>query len=1170
MASDIYIAMGADTGEMEAGLARAQAAVRQTAAEMRSLASEMVKTGAATDSELGARLAELGSKLADAKEHVTGFKEELKGTEGEGFIGGMVEKVKDFLAPLNSLKLGLGEMTEAVAAAFAVEKVVEFIKSMGELGEQTERTAAILGITTEQVGELNYAFTISGTSTENMNRTLARFELGLAKAQSGVGPVAEGLQALGLSASELIALPVPEQLEKIADAVSKFGDSATKTAAVQALGRGFVELLPMLDKGSQGFKDAAAAAQAAGVVLNDFSTKELVDTQHGLVDLGQSVEGLGIQAFLPLTDAVNGTIQVLRDLMQAFIDSARSGGDLAGILYAISEALRVVATAIAAVIQLFKMMGTEAAGALNSINDYFQGLGKTARAFFTDLLVNHDLTFSGMKAASAEANAKVAADFAGMTKDVAADLNQLDAEFKKIWKGFGDEAEDAAKRANDAVAGVHSGFEEGGAGGAGGKTVPEIDTSPWAAATREVEALTEQLKAVEDALAGRKTSVDTSFFESRGHQRGAAEEAPIFADALEKAIKDAEAATGSKATFTSLARTHEEQQRLWEEHQRTGKPAVVAPPGTSMHEFGGAADLQAGPVLDWLRAHISQYPLLSDLSNPNDPGHIQFSGSKETLTASKEAAARAPTTGEPPTGEERQKLLDKQKELNLELDKAKQKLLDIKTEEAGGTATSKAKLDIDIADAKAKGDAVANAKELQAAAEADLDAAVKNGATQERILKLRTEVAKATEAVTAAEQKAAEAAGKLEVEKAKAAGDIEKEKAAELALADLKIKAAGADKAARDAAEAEKIAIEKRYADQATSLAVEKGNEEIQAAHTKAANAIKDIDLEFRAKQISESQKVALTKAALAEEIATERSVYAQELALDNLRPAERQKILAQLAAAEEKYAQQVKETQLKAAEDSAKAWQSMADKVAGVLNSQVSGILSGTTTIKQAFSNMAKSIIEDVAKYAIKWAVEHAFAATQVMAQNQAVTASTIAGQTAQDAAKTASSGVGIAMQAADAVKSIAIDGAKTFGGVFGFLAPLLGPFAAGPAAGAQATVLAAGAAFDTGAWNLPRDMIAAVHAGEMVIPSRGGVADEFRSFMSEGGFNRAGTAGVGAPAGGNKSVSVNPAVHFNVSAIDGQSAASFFQSNHKAMMSAVDRAVRHGSALGLRAFNR
>ena len=76
MASDLYIAFGADTGEMEAGLARAQAAVRATAAEMRSLASEMVKTGPSADSEMGSRLASLGSKLSEAKESVASWREE--------------------------------------------------------------------------------------------------------------------------------------------------------------------------------------------------------------------------------------------------------------------------------------------------------------------------------------------------------------------------------------------------------------------------------------------------------------------------------------------------------------------------------------------------------------------------------------------------------------------------------------------------------------------------------------------------------------------------------------------------------------------------------------------------------------------------------------------------------------------------------------------------------------------------------------------------------------------------------------------------------------------------------------------------------------------------------------------------------------------------------------
>ena len=87
------------------------------------------------------------------------------------------------------------------------------------------------------------------------------------------------------------------------------------------------------------------------------------------------------------------------------------------------------------------------------------------------------------------------------------------------------------------------------------------------------------------------------------------------------------------------------------------------------------------------------------------------------------------------------------------------------------------------------------------------------------------------------------------------------------------------------------------------------------------------------------------------------------------------------------------------------------------------------------------------------------------------------------------------------------------------------------------------------------------------MIIPSRGGVADEFRGFLGGAGFGHP-TAGASVQQPGARAVSVNPAVHFHVNANDTQSVNQFFQGNHKAIVSAVDRAVRHGSALGLRSF--
>ena len=410
MAADIYLAFGADTGGLEAGLAQAQAAVKATTAEMRSLASEMVRTGAATDSELGARLAELGSKLADAKEHVAGFKEEMKGTEGEGFIRGMVEKVKDFLAPLNSVKMGMAEITEAVAAAFAVEKVVEFIRSMGELGETTERAAAILGTSTEEVGALNYGMALTGTATENLNRMMGRFQLGLAAAENGTGNVAAGLQALGLSASELVNLKPEEQLEKIAEAVSRLADTPTKTAAVQALGRGFVELIPYLDQGAAGLERFHEQAEAAGVILSEGLTKNLAEMNHGFTDLGQSIEGDAITAFAPFTEVVNVAVAGMRSLTQAFQDSARDGGAVAQVIFLIVDSLRLLEEAIAIVVHAMEVMFNAAKLMFQPILDLIKATANEFGALWADIK-SGDVTFSHMRQAAADAGAAMQKNF---------------------------------------------------------------------------------------------------------------------------------------------------------------------------------------------------------------------------------------------------------------------------------------------------------------------------------------------------------------------------------------------------------------------------------------------------------------------------------------------------------------------------------------------------------------------------------------------------------------------------------------------------------------------------------------------------------------------------------------------------------------------------------------
>ena len=94
--------------------------------------------------------------------------------------------------------------------------------------------------------------------------------------------------------------------------------------------------------------------------------------------------------------------------------------------------------------------------------------------------------------------------------------------------------------------------------------------------------------------------------------------------------------------------------------------------------------------------------------------------------------------------------------------------------------------------------------------------------------------------------------------------------------------------------------------------------DQLRSVQSATAAKIREYDTDAKAHLLTEGQKVADVEAALAREIATEREILNQELALDNLRPPERKKVLDELAQLEQNYAQQVKQIQTQAADEAA------------------------------------------------------------------------------------------------------------------------------------------------------------------------------------------------------------------------------------------------------------
>lgn len=132
---------------------------------------------------------------------------------------------------------------------------------------------------------------------------------------------------------------------------------------------------------------------------------------------------------------------------------------------------------------------------------------------------------------------------------------------------------------------------------------------------------------------------------------------PEFDARLRAAVTDAETATGAKASIRSLKRTGVEQAAAYKDYLLTGglaaPPAGMKLPGGkiapgSRHERGQAADIESGPVLDWLHKNAGKYGLefLKGSAFTKDPVHIQIAREDTRKMAGGPQVTIQPTTPE--------------------------------------------------------------------------------------------------------------------------------------------------------------------------------------------------------------------------------------------------------------------------------------------------------------------------------------------------------------------------------------------------------------------------------------------------------------------------------------------------------------------------------------------
>ena len=292
------------------------------------------------------------------------------------------ETLQGLSEPIRGVRDNLGELADAFIAAFAIEKVADFVKEIAELGEQAERTSAMLGLTVEQVTDLQYASAVTGTSNEGMTRALEQLEKAMSDVHNTSSIQYAAFQSLGISTQFLAENQnnLAAVLDTIANKFAASADGPAKTAIAMALfSRAGAEMIPLLDQGADGLAKLKAAAEDAGVELSGPMAEGMAKTAENNNTLGQAWQGLGETVFQIFEPSINALVKAMTGWIEAATESIKNGGLLQGALEDVALAVDTVIAAVELLVAGFQILWTEGEGVIKNLEEGFTTLGKVAQ-----------------------------------------------------------------------------------------------------------------------------------------------------------------------------------------------------------------------------------------------------------------------------------------------------------------------------------------------------------------------------------------------------------------------------------------------------------------------------------------------------------------------------------------------------------------------------------------------------------------------------------------------------------------------------------------------------------------------------------------------------------------------------------------------------------------------
>ena len=222
---------------------------------------------------------------------------------------------------------GKAALAGAAATAAAVAGIAVLTKQGMASVDATAKLADRVGIATEALAGLRHAAELSGAGSEKLDAGLQVLQKRLGEvATKGTGSAKKGLDQLGLSAKELIQLPLEEQVALISERMRGLSTQAEKNAATAALfSRGNQQLVNTLELGRKGLARATEEAKVFGAALARWEHGQVEAANDALSRAGTLFASISKQLAVQLSPYIEA-------VTEGFLGLAKQGPSTADII----------------------------------------------------------------------------------------------------------------------------------------------------------------------------------------------------------------------------------------------------------------------------------------------------------------------------------------------------------------------------------------------------------------------------------------------------------------------------------------------------------------------------------------------------------------------------------------------------------------------------------------------------------------------------------------------------------------------------------------------------------------------------------------------------------------------------------------------------------------------